>query len=290
MKKVFAILSVVLLSAGIASAQNFETATGKAKEANEALLAGNAQDALKGFQEAMTEAANCSEEGAAELVESCKQGITLAQNKIANDLIDEGKLKEAVEQLDQNIKTAEELGMEEAKQKASEKKQQLFQAIANSEMKAAAGAADAAEKVAHFKEALSYLDKVIENAPDNAKAWLQKGQICSAIGQKAAAIEAFMKAKELGLEKDANKQLSTIYLKEASANLKAGKYKEAVEAALKSAEISPSANAYKIAGVASQKAGDIKGAVEYLSKYLEINPNDPQIKAAVDALKAQLKK
>ena len=40
MKKVFAILSVVLLSAGIASAQNFETATGKAKEANEALLAG----------------------------------------------------------------------------------------------------------------------------------------------------------------------------------------------------------------------------------------------------------
>lgn len=285
MKKIFVILSVALLSAGIASAQNFETATNKAKEANEALVAGNSQDALSGFQAAMQEAIGCSEDGAAELVESCKQGITLAQNKIANDMIDAGQLKEAVAQLEQNIKTAEDLGMEEAKQKAEEKKQQLYQAIANAEMKAASTAADAAEKASHFKEAAAYLEKVIENAPDNGKAWLQKGQIFSALGQKAEAVEAFLKAKELGLEKEANKQLSTIYLKEASANLKAGKFKEAVSAALKSAEINPSANAYKIAGIASQKAGDISGAITYLSKYLEINPGDAQIKAAVEALK-----
>ena len=92
----------------------------------------------------------------------------------------------------------------------------------------------------------------------------------SALGKKDIAITAFEKAKELGLENDAIKQLSNIFVKEASGFLKAGKYKEAVASALKSAEYKPNANAYKIAGVASQKAGDLKGAVENLSKYMEM--------------------
>ena len=130
MKKIFVILGIALLSAGAVSAQNFESATNKAKEANEALVADNAQAALDGFMQAKAEAEQCGDEGAAELVESCKQGITLAQNKLANDLIDAGKLKEAIAQLEQNVKTAEEFGIEEAKTKAAEKIQQLYQAIA----------------------------------------------------------------------------------------------------------------------------------------------------------------
>ena len=287
MKKIFVILGIALLSAGAVSAQNFESATNKAKEANEALVADNAQAALDGFLQAKAEAEQCGDEGAAELVESCKQGITLAQNKLANDLIDAGKLKEAIAQLEQNVKTAEEFGMEEAKTKAAEKIQQLYQAIASSEIKAAA--TDKENKAAHFAEANNYLDLLLAAEPDNGKAWLQKGQVNSALGKKDIAIAAFEKAKEFGLEKDAIKQLSNIFVKEASGFLKGGKYKEAIASALKSAEYRPNANAYKIAGVASQKAGDLKGAVEYLSKYLEINPNDAQIKAAVDALKARAK-
>lgn len=293
MKKFIVLVSAALLSMGIASAQDFEKATNTAKEANEALGNKDFKAAIEGFKSALAEAKECTEEEAAALIENCKKGVVMAQNAYANSLISENKLEEAIAELATTAKVAVENEEEEIAQKAEEKIDQLHQAIANAKMKAASAAADAAGKAAAYKEALEHLDVLLQKDETQGKVVLQKGQILSALGQKEAAIEAFEKAAALGQEAAANKQLSTIYLKDANALNKAQKYKEAVAAAVKSAEYAPSANAYKIAGIASQKAGDIKSAVENLEKYLGISPNAAdaaQIKAAVDALKAQLKK
>lgn len=293
MKKFIVLVSAALLSMGIASAQDFEKATNMAKEANEALVNGDFQTAADTFKAALQETEGCTEEGVDVLVASCKKGYVLAQNGYAQALYKKGELDAAIAQAEVTIAAAKENGEDEIAQKAESFKFQLHQAVANAKMKAAGAAADAAGKAAAYKEALVHLEAVLEKDAENGKAYLQKGQILNALGKKDDAIAAFTKASELGLGDQANKQLSTIFLKEAQALNKAQNFKGAVEAALKSAEYLPNANAYKIAGIASQKAGDIAGAAEYLQKYLDINPgaaDAAQMKAAVEAFKAQLKK
>lgn len=293
MKKIVVFVSAVLVSMGIATAQDFEKATNLAKEGNEALSSGDFKLAVENFKAAAAEASQCAEDGAADLVANCKKGYVMAQNAYSQALYKEGKLEEAIAQAVETVKAAAENGEAEIGEKAAAFKLQLHQAIANSKMKAASAAADASAKVSAYKEALANLDEVIAAAPETAKAYLQKGQIYGALGQKEAAVEAFVKAKELGLEEQANKQLSTIYLKEAQAMSKAQKYADAISAALKSAEYSANGNAYKIAGVAAGKSADYKSAVQYLEKYLELTPNAKdaeQMKAAIAAYKAQIGK
>lgn len=291
MKKVIVILSAVLLSAGIVSAQDFAKATELAKQANESLMAGDFAGAESNFQAALKEAGACTEEGAAELVATCKTGIAQTKYAAVNPLIEADQWKEAIAKLDEAIAVAKEYGEEELTGKAVEKKAQVLQAAANAEIKAGSAEKDPQAKAAHFTEALAYLEASLAEEPTNGKALISKGQVLATLGKKDQAIEAYLLAKENGEEAAAVKQLSNIYVKDASALLKGGKFKEAIAAAEKSAEYNPkNANAFKIAGVASQKAGDLAGAVEHLSKYLEIKPNDTQIAAAVTAMKAQLKK
>lgn len=291
MKKIVVILSAVLLSAGIVSAQDFAKATELAKQANESLMAGDFAGAESNFQAALQQAAACTEEGAAELVATCKTGIAQTKYAAVNPLIEANQWKEALAKLDEAIKVAKEYGEEELAGKAVEKKGQVLQAAANAEIKAGSAEKDPQAKAAHFTDALAYLEATLAENPTNGKALMSKGQVLATLGKKDQAIEAYLLAKENGEEAAAVKQLSNIYVKDASALLKGGKFKEAIAAAVKSAEYNPqNANAFKIAGVASQKAGDLNGAVEFLSKYLEIKPNDAQIAAAVTAMKAQLKK
>lgn len=293
MKKIALLLTAAIAGISLAGAQDFQKATELAKQANEALTGGNAQTAIELFQTAATEASQCSEEGAAGLVESCKIGLAQSYYSYANTLIEEGKLDEAIGQLSSAAKVATEVGEEELVEKAEEKTTQLHQAIANAKIKAAGAEKDAASKLAKYKEAIQHLDDVIAKEVDNAKAYLQKGQVLSAINDKAQAVESYMKAAELGMADAANKQLSTIFLKEAASKLKAKDLKGALSAALKSNEYLESANAYKIAGTAANALKDIPAAENYLSKYLELAPNAKdaeQIKAAVTALRAALKK
>lgn len=298
MKKIIAIVFAALVSVAAVYAQDMKKATELAKEANEALTGNDSQNpdyklAIEKFKEAAAEAAQCTEEGADELVAICKKGHAMAQNAYAQALYKEGKLEEAIVQTVETIKVAEENGEDEIKDKAVFFKHALHQALANAKLKAASAEKDASSKAAAYKAALAQLDEVLAGDPDSGVAYLQKGQVLGALGQKDAAVEAYAKAATLGQEKQANKQLATIYLKEAQALNKAQKYADAVNAALKSAEYNPSANAYKIAGIASQKAGDLQGAADYLQKYLDINPNASdaaQMKAAIEAFKAQLKK
>lgn len=292
MKKVIVLVSAALLSMGIASAQDFEKATNLAKEANEALVNGDFKLASENFKAAAAEAAACAEDDAQELVATCKKGYTQAQNAYAQALYKAGQLEEAIQQAGETVKVAAENGEEEIKEKAQAFKLQLHQAYANAKMKAAQKEQDAAAKVSAYKAALENLDEVLENNPAAAKVVLQKGQVLSALGKKEEAVAAFEKAKELGEADAANKQLSTIYLKEAQGFMKAQKYKEAVASALKSADYLPSANAYKIAGISAGKAQDYKAAVANLEKYLQMDPaakDAEAMKAAIAGYKPLIK-
>lgn len=293
MKRILVLAAIAAISASAAMAQDFEKATNLAKQANEALVSGDSKTAIDNFTAALTEAGQCTEEEASSLIENCKKGIAQANYSQANKLIENGNLEEAIAQLAATVTAAEESGDSDLIEKAVEKTQQLHQAIANAKIKAAGAEADPAAKAAAYKNAIEHLDAVLAKEPENGKAFLQKGQVLSAIGNRAGAVETFLKAKELGQEAAANKQLSTIFLKDAASKLKAKDFKGAVEAALKSNEFLESANAYKIAGTAANGAKDIAAAEKYLSKYLELAPDAKdaaQIKTAVAALQAALKK
>lgn len=290
MKKILVILSALAISASFASAQSLENAGNVATEANTALMNGEYQKAIDGFKAALDEASKCQDEKAAELAETCKQAIVTATWSYANSLVKGGDYANAMVQIDETIKLAQINEDGETEMKAGELKTQVLQAVANAKIKEAAAAADPQAKIAAYKEAAQNLDALIALDPADGDAYLKKGQVVSALGQKDLAIECFTKAKENGKEAAANKQLSNIFVKEASAKLKAKDFDGAIAAAEKSNSYLENANAYKIAGVACNSKKDFAGADKYLSKYLEFNPNDAQIKAAVTAIKAQLKK
>lgn len=293
MRKAFTFAAAILLCGTLVSAQDFQKVTELAKQANEELVGGNAQAAINNFKAAIDGAASCTEDGVADLVANCKKGIALANNSLANTMIEGGQLEEALKQLEATMAAAVEAGDEELAQKVDQKTTQLHQALANAKINAAKTAADPATKVATYKEALAHLDIALEKDGENGKLYLQKGQILGSIGDKAAAVESFLKAKELGMETVADKQLSTIFVKEAAAKLKAKDFKGAIDAAMKSNEYFESANAYKIAGTAANGMKDLEHAAEYLGKYIELAPNAKdveQMKAAVAAIKANIGK
>ena len=84
---------------------------------------------------------------------------------------------------------------------------------------------------------------------------------------------AYEQALANGQEKTARKQLSNIFLKEAQAALKGGKFADAISAAGKSNEYLENANACKIAGNAAVKAKDNDAAIANFEKYLQLSPN-----------------
>lgn len=288
MKKIFAIVFAALCVAGVASAQDFEKATNLAQSANDAMQAGNYDEAIAKFQDAANEAAKCSNEQKTELIFNCKKGICQALYGAANTLINEGQLEEAVKRLEESIATAVEADEEELAQKADTKLNQLHMNIANVKIKAASKEKEAAAKVALYKEAIVHLDAVLAKDAENGKAYLTKGQVMAATGNKDAAIECYTKAAQLGQEKSAGKQLVKIYVKEANDFIKAKKYPQAIASAEKALQYGEDANAYRIAGTAANLNKQPAEAVKYLEKYLQIKPEDEQIKAAVEALKAQV--
>lgn len=287
MKKTLLLISAAILSITLVSAQNFENATNLAKEANENLVNGNTQAALDGFKSALAEAQQCTEEGAAGLVGNCKTGIVQSQWKLALDAISAGEFENAVKALDETSAAAKEYGVEEFEQKAAEKKLEVHQAWANAETKAAAAEADAAAKKAHLEKAAEQLDCVLAVNGADGKLLLQRGQIAKNLGKKDEAVDFFLKAKEAGEEK-AGTQLSKLYLNDAQKANKAKKYDEAISAALKANEYEESANAYRVAAMASQALVKNADAIKYFEKYLELAP-DAKDAAAVKTIIANLK-
>lgn len=286
MKKTLSLIAAIVLCSATAFAQDLQKATELAQKANESLSNGNTQEALTDFTAALEGALACTEESAAELVESCRTGIAVANSNLANRLIEDGQLEEALSKLASALEAAQAAGNEEIISKIDTKTMQLHLAIANNQGKAAAKQTDPATKAAMYKEALAHLDAVLEKDDQNAKAYLQKGQVLNSMGNKAEAVESIMKAKELGMGDAADKQLANIFVREASSKLKAKDFQGAINAATKSLEYAETANAYKIIGTACNALKDLQGAYDNLSKYVELAPNAKDVGKMTEALTA----
>ena len=292
MKRIITIFAALALCGATAFAQNLEEATNATKAANEALVAGNYDEAAAGFRAALDKAVACNEAEAEELANTCKTGLTQSIYAAANDLVKNNNLEQGLVKIEEAIAAAKEYGISEIEEKATDLKYQIHQAIYNTKMKAAKAEKDAAAKAAYLKEALEQIEIVLANDPENGNLILSKGQVQESLGKYEEAIATYTIAKEKGLQDKASRMISKVYLKIAQAKMKAGDLPAAIEYAKKSNEESPNANACKIAGISAQKLKDYKTAVAYLQKYLELAPSAKdadQIKTAIDALKAQIK-
>ena len=276
MKKIILTLASLALGAAVMSAQDLKAVSEIFNSGAESLNNGAKTEALASFQNALSQAAALGDEGK-EVVDNCKNIIPNLTISIAKDLFKEGKIDEAIEKAKEALAFAEEYDIDEEMEDALEVIDQFMFQKGNDALNAKdfAGAAEAYKAV-------------LDADPTNGTAALRLGMALAGTGDVAAAEEAFNIAAANGQEAAAKKQLGNIALKAAAAALKAKDYQGALDNAVKSAEINPSANAFKIAGNAAAQLKKYKEAVEYFGKYLNISPNASdaaQIKATVEALK-----
>lgn len=260
MRKIAFTLAAIVLSAGVAFAQDMTQATETAKLANEALMTGDNETALTGFQQALQMASACGEEGA-ELVNTCKGVIPQIIINVAKDFIKAENFDGAVAKLEEAVKVAAEYGIADKVEAATELIPQVFTQKGASLLKAK----DFAGAVAAFSSAF-------EKDPENGNIALRLGQAFAGAGKLDEAVEAFKKAGTLGQEENANKQLGNIFLKKAAAALKTKDFAGAVAAASEATSYSDNPQAYLVAGQASQKLNKAADAIGYFEKYLELAP------------------
>lgn len=275
MKKLFATLASLALSAGLAFAQDLAQATEIYNNGATNLNLGDKAAALENFKSALSMAGALGADGE-DIVNNCKEVIPNIMLSIAKDEIKAEKFEAAIAALKEVVTVAKEYGAEDTVKDAEELIPSVFIQQGNELMKVknAAGAAAA------YKSAL-------EINPANGNAALRLGQALNAAGDIEGAIAAYETAAANGQATAAGKRISTIFLKKAAASLKEKSFEAAVEEANKANSYSESANAYKIAGTAYNSLGNKEEAVKNLSKYLEMSPNAKdaaQIKAAIEAL------
>ena len=239
MKKLIMTIAAIALAAGLSFAQDMSEITEIAKQGEEAFQNGDKAEALNLFTKALELAEKAGDAGK-DIVEQCKTAIPTISLSLAKGVFNEQNYAEAAVKFKEVAALAEKY---EAYDIADE----------------------ALALVGYFW--LSYDD--VSLTARSATAY----DAAYGSGNIDAAVEAFNKAAELGQEKDAKKQISGIYLKQASQCLKNKKYADAVTNAEKVLELGDNAQAYQIAGQASQISGKNAAAIKYFEKYLEIAPN-----------------
>ena len=277
MKRLLLSIAAILLSAGLISAQeaSLQAATELFNNGATASSTDKAA-AIDYFQKAYDMAGKLGEEGA-EIIANCKDVIPKLHYSMVNDLIKATNYDEALAKLEETVAAATTFGADEvlANAKKLVPQVQLQKGNALLTAKDYQGAAD--------------VYKAITDAdPTNGMAALRLGMALSQLNDSEAAIAALKAAAANGQEANANKQLGTVLLKEASNFLRDKDYQKAFDAAIESAGYAESANAFKIAGTAATNLSKKAEAIEYLGKYLELSPNASdaaQIKTAIEALK-----
>ncbi|MBR5431060.1 MAG: tetratricopeptide repeat protein [Bacteroidales bacterium] len=278
MKRFLLSIAAILLSAGLISAQeaSLQQATELFNNGATAFSSNDKAAALDYFQKAYDMAKAIGDEGA-EIVKNCSENIPKLYNSLATDLIKDTKYDEAIAQLEKAVAAAKEFGADDALANAQKllPQAQLLKGNALLTAKDYEGAAE--------------VYKAITDAdPANGMAALRLGMALNQLGKADEAIAALKAAAENGQADNANKQLGSVLLKEASNFLRDKDYQKAFDAAVESAGYAESANAFKIAGTAANSLSKKAEAIEYLGKYLELSPNAAdaaQIKAVIDALK-----
>lgn len=261
MKKIFLLFTAVAMSAGVVFAQDINQAIENVNNGNMEFEMGNKEAALTCFQTALTIAEGLGEEGA-DITATCKNTIPTIMLSMAKDLIKADNFDGGLEQLSEVVKTAELYGNADILAEANELIPGVYLSKGQSLLKAknVAGAAEA-------------IQMALAIDPTNAPGNLLYGKVLSAQGKIAEAEAAYLVAAENGQEKAAKKELSKIYIKLSQASLKAKKFQEAVDNALKANSFLEDANAYNLAAKGYQQLGKNVECIENFEKYLELKPN-----------------
>ena len=254
MKKIFIFFAAAIMAAGVASAQDINSVTETYNNGAMELEMGNKEAAL-------TAAEELGEEGL-QIAENCKNTIPVLMGSIAKDYIKAEQFDAALEQLNKTIEASELYGNADEAAEAKTLINQTLMAKGNSLINAK-----------DFAAAIEVYNQVMAAEPTNAMAALRLGMAYGATGNTEEAEKAYLVAAENGKEKDAYKQLSNLFVKQAAAVLKSKNYAKAIELALKSNEYLENATAMKVAGTAASALQKNAEAISYLEKYLELSPN-----------------
>jgi len=275
MKKIFAVIASLALTAGFAFAQNLEEVTNLFNEAATSLNDGNKTAALDQFSNVLNLATALGDEGK-DIVSNCKNSIPKIILSLAKDQIKAEDYDGAVAKLNEAVEKG--TSFEDA-DVVSEAKELIPQVIKQK------GASLLKDK--DYAGAVEVFKGIVAENPEDGASALRLGQALNALGNADEAIAAFEKAAANGQEGAANKQISNIYLKKAAASLKEKAYSAAVESAVKACDFAENSQAWQIAGQASQLAGKNADAINYFEKYLEAAPsakNAGQIAYTIGAL------
>lgn len=276
MKKLILTACAVLVALFSATAQDVNQATDLYNNGAAALASEDNAGALSYFQQALALAKECGESGQ-EIVDNCSSVIPALFVRVAKGFIKTGDFDKAISTLKEAVTVSAELGDDAKSQEAENLIPQVFVQKGN-----------AAIKKGDYNTAVSALNSALEVAPNNGNAALLLGQAYDKVGEADKAVEAYTLAASLGKEKAANKQLSTMFLKKASAKLKAKDFAGAVADAQTSNNYVENAQAFYVAGVASQSIEKVADAIAFFEKYLELAPtanNANDVRTVVEGLK-----
>ncbi len=260
MKKFILLAAAVLFGSATIFAQDLAEATETYNNGAMALQAGDYASALESFQSALTVAEFAGADGE-ELAANCKSIIPAVILQIGKKSASEGNYDDAIAQVQEAAKTADEYGNADVKAQAEELVPGLRLQKANSLLQAK-----------NFEAAIPAYEAVLADNPDNGAAYLRLGSCYAATGKTDEAIEAYKNAYDKG-ETAAGKQLSTTYLKIAQANLKAGNFQGCIDACEQSNAYGENGNAYKLAASAATKLNKSADAIKYYEGYLAVSPN-----------------
>ena len=261
MKKIFLLFTAAVLSAGMVFAQDINQATENYNNGAMELNMGNNDAAITYFQTALEMAEALGEEGA-EVAANCRNIIPAIYLSSAKEQIKAENYDAAVEQLNKAIEAAGKYENPEVADDANALMPQVYLSKGNGFLQAK-----------NFPEAEVAYQKAIELDATNGMAYFRLGQVLASQNKVAEAEAAYVQAAANGQEKNANKQLSTMFVKLAQAASKAKKYQETIDYAAKSNQYLENANAYRFAASASQQLGKNDDCIANYVKYLELSPN-----------------
>ena len=261
MKKIFLLFTAAALSAGMVFAQDIAQATENYNNGAMELQMGNNEAAITYFQTALEMAEALGEEGA-EVAANCRSIIPAIYLSSAKEQIKADNFDAAVEQLGKAIEAAGKYEVPEVADDANALMPQVYLSKGNGFLQAK-----------NFPEAEAAYKQAIELDATNGMAYFRLGQALASQNKVADAEAAYVQAAANGQEKNANKQLSNMFVKLAQAANKAKKYQEVLDYAAKSNQYLENANAYRFAAGASQQLGKNAECIANYEKYLELSPN-----------------
>ncbi len=261
MKKIFLLFTAAVLSAGVVFAQDINEATENYNNGAMELQMGNNEAAIGYFQAALEMAEALGDEGI-DVATNCRNIIPAVYLSTAKDQIKAKNYDAAVEQLNKAIEAAGKYENADVTADANELMPQVYVSKGNDFLQAKS-----------FPEAEAAYRQALELDAANGMAAFRLGQALQQQNKIAEAEAAYVQAAANGQEKNANKQLSNMYVKLAQASNKAKKYEEVIDYAAKSNQYLENANAYRFAAGANQQLGKNAECIANYEKYLELSPN-----------------